>query len=49
MAETSFIIDNGRWLNLKDTTARKSIGSCSALECGNGQLNEKEETKSWHF
>ena len=32
MAETSFIIQNGRRLNLKDSSARKSIGSCSELE-----------------
>ena len=32
MAETSFIIENGRRVNLKDTTARKSIGSCSELK-----------------
>lgn len=32
MAETSYIIQNGRRLNLKDTTARKSIGSCDELE-----------------
>ena len=32
MAETSFIIENGRRLNLKDSSARKSIGSCDALQ-----------------
>lgn len=32
MAETSYIIQNGRRLNLKDAAARKSIGSCSELE-----------------
>lgn len=32
MAETSYIIQNGRRLNLKDVTARKSIGSCDELE-----------------
>ena len=32
MAETSYIIQNGRRLNLKDSSARKSIGSCSELE-----------------
>ena len=32
MAETSFIIQNGKRLDLKDSTARKSIGSCSELE-----------------
>jgi hypothetical protein len=32
MAETSYIIQNGRRLNLRDATARKSIGSCSELE-----------------
>ena len=32
MAETSYIIQNGRRLNLKDSTARKSIGSCDELE-----------------
>ena len=32
MAETSFIIDNGRRLYLKDASARKSIGSCSELQ-----------------
>ena len=32
MAETSFIIENGRRLNLKDSTARKSIGSCDNLQ-----------------
>ena len=32
MAETSFIIQNGRRLNLKDSSARKSIGSCSNLQ-----------------
>jgi len=32
VAETSFIIENGRRLNLSDTTARKSIGSCSELK-----------------
>lgn len=32
MAETSYIIQNGRRLNLKDSSARKSIGSCNALE-----------------
>ncbi len=32
MAETSYIIQNGRRLNLKDSTARKTIGSCDELE-----------------
>ena len=32
MAETSYIIQNGRRLNLKDASARKSIGSCDELE-----------------
>lgn len=32
MAETSYIIQNGRRLNLKDSAARKSIGSCSELQ-----------------
>lgn len=32
MAETSYIIQNGRRLNLKDASARKSIGSCSELQ-----------------
>ena len=32
MAETSYIIQNGRRLNLKDSTARKQIGSCDELE-----------------
>ena len=32
MAETSYIIQNGRRLNLKDSTARKSIGSCDELQ-----------------
>ena len=32
MAETSFIIQNGRRLNLKDASARKSIGSCDELQ-----------------
>ena len=32
MAETSYIIQNGRRLNLKDVTARNSIGSCSELQ-----------------
>ena len=32
MAETSYIIQNGRRLNLKDSVARKSIGSCDELE-----------------
>lgn len=32
MAETSYIIQNGRRLNLKDATARKSIGSCDELQ-----------------
>ena len=32
MAETTFIIQNGRRLNLKDASARKSIGSCSELQ-----------------
>ena len=32
MSETSYIIQNGRRLNLKDPVARKSIGSCSSLE-----------------
>ena len=32
MAETSFIIDNGRRLYLKDAAARKSIGSCDELQ-----------------
>ena len=32
MAETSYIIQNGRRLNLKDVSARKSIGSCSELQ-----------------
>ena len=32
MAETSYIIQNGRRLNLKDASARKSIGSCSELK-----------------
>ncbi len=32
MAETSYIIQNGRRLNLKDSSARKSIGSCDELE-----------------
>ena len=32
MAETSFIIENGRRLNLRDASARKSIGSCDALQ-----------------
>lgn len=32
MAETSYIIQNGRRLNLKDPVARKSIGSCDELE-----------------
>lgn len=35
MAETSFIIDNGRRLNLKDSIARKQIGSCSNLKTNN--------------
>lgn len=32
MAETSYIIQNGRRLNLKDASARKSIGSCDELQ-----------------
>ena len=32
MAETSYIIQNGRRLNLKDSVARKSIGSCDELQ-----------------
>lgn len=32
MAETSYIIQNGRRLNLKDSTARKTIGSCDELQ-----------------
>lgn len=32
MAETSYIIQNGRRLNLKDASARKSIGSCDGLQ-----------------
>lgn len=32
MAETSYIIQNGRRLNLKDSAARKSIGSCDELQ-----------------
>lgn len=32
MGETSYIIQNGRRLNLKDSTARKSIGSCDELQ-----------------
>jgi len=32
MAETSYIIQNGRRLNLKDSSARKSIGSCDELQ-----------------
>lgn len=32
MAETSYIIQNGRRLNLKDSTARKQIGSCDELQ-----------------
>ena len=32
MAETSFIIENGRRLDLKDASARKSIGSCTELK-----------------
>ena len=32
MAETSYIIQNGKRLNLKDATARSSIGSCEELE-----------------
>lgn len=32
MAETSYIIQNGKRLNLKDASARSSIGSCSELK-----------------
>ena len=32
MAETSYIIQNGRRMDLRDATARKSIGSCDALQ-----------------
>lgn len=32
MAETSYIIQNGRRLNLKDASARKQIGSCDELQ-----------------
>jgi hypothetical protein len=32
MAETSYIIQNGRRLNLKDSTARQKIGDCSELK-----------------
>jgi len=32
MAETSYIIQNGRRVNLKDISARRSIGSCSDLQ-----------------
>lgn len=32
MAETSYIIQNGRRLDLKDASARKSIGSCDELQ-----------------
>lgn len=32
MGETSYIIQNGRRLNLKDASARKSIGSCGNLQ-----------------
>lgn len=32
MAETSFIIQNGKRLDLKDSTARKQIGSCDELQ-----------------
>lgn len=32
MAETSYIIENGRRIKLKDATARKSIGSCDGLK-----------------
>ncbi len=49
MAETSYIIQNGRRLNLKDSTARKSIGSCDELQTNTkhclvmaiNELNEK--------
>lgn len=48
MAETSYIIQNGRRLNLKDSTARKSIGSCSELQtetkhCLVSAINELNE------
>jgi hypothetical protein len=32
MAETSYIIQNGKRLNLKDAAARSSIGSCDELK-----------------
>lgn len=32
MAETSYIIQNGKILYIKDASARKSIGSCDSLE-----------------
>lgn len=34
MAETSYIIQNGKRLNLKDAAARSSIGSCDELKTG---------------
>ena len=51
MAETSYIIQNGRRLNLKDAAARKSIGDCDELQTeakhclvmAINELNEKVE------
>lgn len=54
MAETSYIIQNGKRLNLKDATARSSIGSCEELETNAkhclvhaiNELSEKIEASS---